>query len=80
MMLQRLPNYLFAGSGKTAAYFLFECGEDVEDKEPKFFSVRNSLINMNFFCKYSLVDPQFYLYNSAYNGKNTTLDEHFMMN
>ena len=49
IILQKSPNYLFAGSGKTAAYFLFECGEDVEDKNPKFFSVRYSLLNMHLF-------------------------------
>ena len=32
--------YIDLGSGKTAAYFLFECTEDTADEGPKFFSVR----------------------------------------
>ena len=43
----KLP--FFVGSGKTAAYFLFECGEDGEDnKEPTFFSVRFHILRIIF--------------------------------
>ena len=50
--------FFFVGSGKTAAYFLFECGENGEnDKEPKFFSVR--------FILFGIFVPQ--------NGKNAVV-------